>query len=205
MSRKSAFFNSNLVGNTALNSKNLYIPYENHGFAIALLLDLELRDKDDLKLDDFMSLMWSKYGKTDKGYNDENVYATLREYAGDSFADSFYKTVINGNSNFEFKKPLESIGVNVSFVELPYMGAEIEFNKDEKEVLTRKIQLYFNQELNQQIGQFDAEFLLDFFTEEVGAFYYNRGLMDAQAVIQDRVETIADAIFELEKPALLNR
>jgi uncharacterized protein (DUF2164 family) len=83
--------------------------------------------------------------------------------------------------------------------------AKIEFNKDEKEVLTRKIQLYFNQELNQQIGQFDAEFLLDFFTEEVGAFYYNRGLMDAQAVIQDRVETIADAIFELEKPALLNR
>jgi uncharacterized protein (DUF2164 family) len=83
--------------------------------------------------------------------------------------------------------------------------AKIEFNKDEKEVLTRKIQLYFNQELNQQIGQFDAEFLLDFFTEEVGAFYYNRGLMDAQIVIQDRVERIADAIFELEKPALINR
>lgn len=83
--------------------------------------------------------------------------------------------------------------------------AKIEFNKDEKEVLTRSIQRYFNQELNHQIGQFDAEFLLDFFTEEVGAFYYNRGLMDAQIVIQDRVERIADAIFELEKPALLNR
>ena len=83
--------------------------------------------------------------------------------------------------------------------------AKIEFNKDEKELLAQKIQLYFNQELNQQIGQFDAEFLLDFFTEEIGAFYYNRGLMDAQVAVQSRIETIADAIFELEKPVSLNR
>lgn len=83
--------------------------------------------------------------------------------------------------------------------------AKIEFNKDEKELLAQKIQLYFNQELNQQIGQFDAEFLLDFFTEEVGAFYYNRGLMDAQVAVQSRIDTIADAICELEKPVSLNR
>ena len=30
--------------------------------------------------------------------------------------------------------------------------AKIEFNKDKKELLAQKIQLYFNQELNQQIG-----------------------------------------------------
>jgi uncharacterized protein (DUF2164 family) len=83
--------------------------------------------------------------------------------------------------------------------------AKIEFNKDEKELLAQKIQLYFNQELNQQIGQFDAEFLLDFFTEEIGAFYYNRGLMDAQVAVQSRIDTIADAICELEKPVSLNR
>ncbi|MCF5942772.1 DUF2164 domain-containing protein, partial [Xanthomonas perforans] len=37
-------------------------------------------------------------------------------------------------------------------------------------------QLYFTEELKQQIGRFDAEFLLDFFTEEVGAYFYNRGI-----------------------------
>lgn len=78
--------------------------------------------------------------------------------------------------------------------------ALIEFSKEEKEIIVRKIQLYFNEELEQEIGQFDAEFLLDFFSEEVGAYYYNRGLYDAQAVLQGKMEDIADAIYEIEKP-----
>jgi uncharacterized protein (DUF2164 family) len=76
----------------------------------------------------------------------------------------------------------------------------IKFSKDEKEFLVKKIQRYFNEELGQQIGQFDAEFLLDFFSEQIGAYYYNRGLYDAQAVLESRLESIAEAIYELEKP-----
>ena len=38
----------------------------------------------------------------------------------------------------------------------------ITFTKSEKALIVRKIQLYFSDELKQQIGQFDAEFLLDF-------------------------------------------
>ncbi len=78
---------------------------------------------------------------------------------------------------------------------------KIEFTKDEKDILVRKIQMYFREELDQEIGQFPAEFLLDFFTEEVGAFYYNRGLFDAQAVVHKRVDSISEAIDELEQPA----
>ena len=76
----------------------------------------------------------------------------------------------------------------------------IKFSKDEKEHIIRKIQLYFSEEFEQTIGQFDAEFLLDFFSEEVGAYYYNRGLFDAQAILESKLENIADAIYELEKP-----
>jgi len=76
----------------------------------------------------------------------------------------------------------------------------IKFTKDEKELIIKKIQLYFREELEQQIGQFDAEFLLDFFSEEVGAYYYNRGLYDAQAILESRLDNIAEAIYELEKP-----
>lgn len=78
--------------------------------------------------------------------------------------------------------------------------SKIEFSKDEKQALIRKIQLYFKEELQQEIGQFDAEFLLDFFSEEVGAYYYNRGLYDAQSVLEKRLDSITDAIYELEKP-----
>ena len=78
--------------------------------------------------------------------------------------------------------------------------ATIEFSKQEKEAIVRKIQLYFQEELNQEIGQFDAEFLLGFFAEEVGAYFYNRGLFDAQAILEGRVDSLREAIYELEKP-----
>ncbi len=67
------------------------------------------------------------------------------------------------------------------------------------------MQQYFNNELNQTLGQFDAEFLLDFFSDDVGSFYYNRGLLDAQAVLHEKAEHIADAIYALEKPIPFSR
>lgn len=78
--------------------------------------------------------------------------------------------------------------------------SKIELSKDERAEIVDRIKLYFNQELNQSIGQFDAEFLLNFFTEEIGPYYYNRGLLDAQAVIEKQVESIADALYAIEKP-----
>ena len=77
---------------------------------------------------------------------------------------------------------------------------KIKFKKEEKALIFQKIQRYFNDELDQTLGQFDAEFLLDFFSKEVGGFYYNRGLLDAQAVLHEKAEHIAEAISELEKP-----
>jgi uncharacterized protein (DUF2164 family) len=77
---------------------------------------------------------------------------------------------------------------------------KITFPKNEKDQIVQKIQRHFNDELDQTLGQFDAEFLLDFFSKEVGGFYYNRGLLDAQAVLHEKAEHIAEAIYELEKP-----
>lgn len=80
------------------------------------------------------------------------------------------------------------------------MMSKIEFSKEEKALLVKKIQLYFNDELDQSIGQFDAEFLLDFFAEEMGVYFYNRGLYDAQTILESKMENISEAIYELEKP-----
>lgn len=82
--------------------------------------------------------------------------------------------------------------------------SNIEFSKQEKEVIVTKIKGYFNQEMDQELGQFDTEFLLDFFSQEIGSYYYNRGLHDAQALIESRLVDIADAIYEIEKPTELS-
>ncbi len=79
----------------------------------------------------------------------------------------------------------------------------MKFTSQEKEQIICKIQRYFSKELDQEIGQFDADFLLDFFTEEIGSYFYNRGLYDAQNIISDRIEQLSEAIVELEKPVNL--
>ena len=68
--------------------------------------------------------------------------------------------------------------------------SDIEFTKEEKEILVKKIKTYFEEELGQDIGRFDAEFLLSFITKEIGVYFYNRGLNDAQAILQSRFESV---------------
>ena len=77
--------------------------------------------------------------------------------------------------------------------------SKIEFSKDQTSSIVAKIQSYFEKELDQDLGQFEAEFLLDFFSEKIGPYYYNQGLSDAKAVVDERVETITDALYEIEK------
>lgn len=78
--------------------------------------------------------------------------------------------------------------------------ADIKFTEDEKALIVRKIQLYFTEELKHEIGRFDAEFLLDFFAGEVGSYFYNRGLYDAQAILSSKLDDLSEAIYQLERP-----
>ena len=75
----------------------------------------------------------------------------------------------------------------------------IKFSKQETAEMVTHIQDYFSDKLDQDIGQFDAEFLLDFFSEKMGTHYYNQGLRDAQAALENKLEDIADVIYSLEK------
>ena len=77
--------------------------------------------------------------------------------------------------------------------------SKIEFTSKQRETIVQKLQSYFEQELDQELEQFDAEFLLDFFSKDIGAHFYNRGLHDARAIFESRVESIDDEIYAIEK------
>ena len=81
--------------------------------------------------------------------------------------------------------------------------SEIKFSREENEILVQKLKAYFETEMDREIGQFECQFLLDFISSEIGAFYYNRGLGDAQAIVLGKIEDITDAIYEIEKPTSL--
>jgi len=78
--------------------------------------------------------------------------------------------------------------------------SEIKFTKEEKARIVQKVKQYFNNELDQDIGGFDAEFLIDFFAGEIGACFYNQGLSDAQVLFSEKVDELGYLIQELEKP-----
>ncbi|MCW1409937.1 DUF2164 domain-containing protein [Rhizobium sp. 1AS11] len=75
---------------------------------------------------------------------------------------------------------------------------KIEFSKEEKAEIVSRIRAYFDRELD-PIGALSAEFLLDFFIEEIGPYVYNRGLKDAQAALLKRMEDMAEDIHLLER------
>jgi uncharacterized protein (DUF2164 family) len=75
----------------------------------------------------------------------------------------------------------------------------VEFSTEEKALITQKLQRYVATELGFEMGSFDAEFLLDFVSKELGCYFYNRGLYDAQTVVNARFEEMAEAIVVLEK------
>lgn len=76
---------------------------------------------------------------------------------------------------------------------------KIKFSKEETNTIIRRIQDYFDGELETEIGQMQAEFLLNFFSEEIGAYHYNRGLYDAQALLLKKVDDFTDGVYALEQ------
>jgi uncharacterized protein (DUF2164 family) len=78
--------------------------------------------------------------------------------------------------------------------------SDIKFSKDELDRIVHKVKQHFNDELDQEIGAFEAEFLIDFFAKEIGPFLYNRGLFDAQTLFLQKSEEINYLVQELEKP-----
>ncbi|KQR61460.1 DUF2164 domain-containing protein [Brevundimonas sp. Leaf168] len=77
----------------------------------------------------------------------------------------------------------------------------IEFSKEERVAITAKLRDYFARELDHELGQLPAEMLLDFIGKEIGGAFYNRGVHDAQQLVQQKAEDIVEALYGLERAA----
>jgi uncharacterized protein (DUF2164 family) len=75
----------------------------------------------------------------------------------------------------------------------------IAFSKEETKAIVGEIQRYFRDELDQDIGHLPAQLLLDFFSGQIGGYYYNRGLYDAHTAVTAKVDDLGEAILGLEQ------
>ncbi|CNG37266.1 DUF2164 domain-containing protein [Yersinia enterocolitica] len=78
--------------------------------------------------------------------------------------------------------------------------ADITFTREQTQRMTDKLQRYLEQEHNIELEDFDAEFLLQFISRELGAHFYNQGINDAIAQVEAKILDLSDSILWLEKP-----
>ncbi|WP_108651213.1 DUF2164 domain-containing protein [Dongshaea marina] len=75
----------------------------------------------------------------------------------------------------------------------------IQFSNEEKAEILTKIQKYLLDELDLPLEQFDAEFLLDFLSKELGPYFYNRAIYDAQSLLEKQMDNLHESLYLLEK------
>jgi predicted metalloprotease with PDZ domain len=100
---------------------NTYISYYTWGAAIALGLDLSLRDRSDgkLTLDAYMRALWQTFGKPPgpapgivaNAYTVADLKSALASVTGDArFADDFFARFIQGHDVVDYERLLERMG-----------------------------------------------------------------------------------------------
>ena len=74
----------------------------------------------------------------------------------------------------------------------------IEFSADATARAIASLQRYFEQNMDEPIGQLEAGSLLSFFLKEIGPVVYNKAIADAQLRLQERVAELDVEVYEEE-------
>ena len=77
-------------------------------------------------------------------------------------------------------------------------GVPIKLAADAEERSLASSKRYFEEHMDDDVGDLKAKLLLDFFLEEIGPSVYNRAITDAQAVMQDRVADLDGTCYQPE-------
>ena len=113
-----------------VNRENTFISYYSYGSMLGLALDLKLRQQQ-LNLDDFMKLMWNRFGKTKVPYTLEDLQNTLAEYAGAQFAEDFFSNYIYNSGMPDYENLFASVGLQLERnPEKAFFGASVQNGED---------------------------------------------------------------------------
>ena len=113
MSRHAVFVDAGVAVDRT-NYPNMFSSYYPYGGAIALALDLTLRTRFRLTLDDYMTALWKRFGKTEIAYTIPGLEEVLAQVTGDkAFAADFFTRYVTGHESFNYKPLLERAGLQL--------------------------------------------------------------------------------------------
>lgn len=73
------------------------------------------------------------------------------------------------------------------------------FPKEQRDQLIEEVRHYFEVERGEPIGHLAAEGVLDFFASTLGPYIYNQALSDCRHVVNERMISLEEDIYALEK------
>jgi uncharacterized protein (DUF2164 family) len=74
----------------------------------------------------------------------------------------------------------------------------IKLSKVKKQQLIKSIRRYFEERLDEEIGDFKASLLLDFCLQEICPSVYNQAIIDARSFMEDKLSDLEDTCYEAE-------
>lgn len=77
--------------------------------------------------------------------------------------------------------------------------------REQMEYLVHQVQRYFKEEQSETLGNLETEELIAFFSKELGPFYYNQGVQDSRKLLTERMSSLEDELYVLEKPIHKNK
>lgn len=72
----------------------------------------------------------------------------------------------------------------------------IELSKEHRRQAVQSLQLYFERNLPEPVGELAAGMLLDFFLQEIGPVVYNKAVSDSQARLATRIAELDSELYE---------
>lgn len=98
------------------NYVNMFTSYYTYGAAVALALDLELRQRNQ-SLDTYMQAVWQKFGKTEQPYTVDGLQSVLGSVTTPDFAKSFFSKYIYGHEAIDYATLLAKAGLALKKVQ----------------------------------------------------------------------------------------
>ncbi|WP_310830573.1 DUF2164 domain-containing protein [Paenibacillus pedocola] len=74
----------------------------------------------------------------------------------------------------------------------------IKLPKEQRDLITENIRVYFEAERGETIGHLAADNLLEFFLKELGPAIYNGALSDCRTLAVQRMQSLEEDIYALE-------
>jgi len=113
MSRHAVFVDAGVAVDRT-NYPNMFSSYYPYGGAIAMALDLQLRTRFQLTLDDYMTALWKRFGKTEIAYTVTGLEEVLAEVTHDkTFAADFFTRYVTGHESINYEPLLEKAGLTL--------------------------------------------------------------------------------------------